>query len=444
MRMGYAVPGDMLFRWSLGLVLSVLAHLGVVAIGLAVGARGFTGPVEVEIAGVSIEQVKDLPLGGPQSGEGKARAPARVRSRAPQAPADGTMAERPGKDDKTTGSTPTDDDAGPAPTSDLGAYAPQGSRLTMLMRLDRLRGTDYAAPVAEMLMRLPDGRDFVTGTGLDLFNDLEALLVATPNPLDASVTFLAVRHHLDDAKVRAALTRVAKASDTTLTWRTQGGRPLAERHPLDARRAWRDDRLIMLAAPGLTVVTPRAYRALLLAPSAPPDGGVAEGTGPDGGGPGVAPSGSMMKGGWATLLTRIDAEEGLMPPDGAVMVNAVDMFKSRAPGPGEAPELYGMPVPAAINAVIGVADAPSLDITAEFKTDGPAQQWETQWPIIQRKLRTHPLLVLSGFSTLVTRAQLEREGRTVRFHLAVSHDETLRLLAMASHFVTNRFGDAPQ
>ena len=430
----------MLLRWSLGLVLSLLAHLGVVAIGLAVGARGFTGPVEIEIAGTTTEEVKDLPLGGPQSGDGKARAPARARSRASQPPADGTMAERPGKDTKTAGSTLTDDDAGPAPTSDLGAYAPQGSRLTLLMRLDRLRGTDYAAPVAEMLMRLPDGRDFVTGTGLDLFTDLEALLVATPNPLDASVTFLAVRHHLDDAKVRAALTRGAKASDYTLTWRTQDGRPIAERHPLEARRRWRDDRLIMLAAPGLTVVTPRAYRALLLAPAAPPDGGVAEGTGPDGG----APSASGFKGGWATLLTRIDAEQGLMPPDGAVMVNAVDMFKSRAPAPGEAPELYGMPIPAAINAVIGIADTPSLDVTAEFKTDAKAQQWETQWPTVQRKLRTHPLLVLSGFSTLVTRAQLEREGRVVRLHVAVSHDETLRLLTMASHFLNNRFGDAPQ
>ena len=133
-----------------------------------------------------------------------------------------------------------------------------------------------------------------------------------------------------------------------------------------------------------------------------------------------------------------------MPPDGAVMVNAVDMFKSRAPAPGEPPVLYGMPIPAAINAVIGIADAPYLDVIAEFKTDAPAQQWEAQWPTVQRKLRTHPLLVLSGFSTLVTRAQLEREGRAVRLHLAVSHDETLRLLAMASHFLTGRFGDAPQ
>ena len=63
---------------------------------------------------------------------------------------------------------------------------------------------------------------------------------------------------------------------------------------------------------------------------------------------------------------------------------------------------------------------------------------------MQRKLRTNPLLVLSGFSPLVTRARLEREGRTVRLHLAVSHDETLRLLGMASHFLTGRYGAAPQ
>jgi len=439
----------MLLRWSLGLVLSVLAHLGVVAIGLAVGARGFTGPVEVEIAGVSLEEVKDLPLGRPQNGPGKARGPARARSLAPETREAGTLGLRPGKDDKTGGSSPNEDEAGPAPTRDLGAYGPEGSRLTVLMRLDRLRGTDYAAPVDELLMRLPDRQDFVSGTGLDLFMDFDALLVATPNPLDPSVTFVAVRHHLDDARVRTALNQAAKASDHTLTWRTQGGRPIAERHARDARQRWQDDRLIVLAAPGLTVVTPRAYRALLLAPGSSPDGGAAEGSGdgpgdPDGGAGASAASTASRKGGWASLLTRIDAEEGLMPSDGAVMVNAVDIFKSRAPVPGEPPVLYGMPVPAGINAVIGVADAPFLDVVAEFKTDAPAEQWQAQWPIIQRKLRTHPLLVLTGFSSLVTRAHLDREGRNVRLHLEVSHDETLRLLAMAARFLTGRYGDAPQ
>jgi hypothetical protein len=438
----------MLLRWSLGLVLSVVAHAAVVVVGLAMGSSPFMGPVEVEIAGVSIEEVKDLPLGRPENGEAKAQARARQRSRAPETPpADGTLASRADKDEKNAGSSPTDDEAGPAPTSDLGAYGPQGSRLTVLMRLDRLRGTDYAAPVDELLIRLPDRRDFVSGTGLDLFMDFDALLVATPNPLDPSVTFLAVRHHLDDAKVRAALNQAAKGSDHTLSWRTQGGRPVAERRARAGGAPRRDDRLIMLAAPGLTVVTPRAYRALLLAPATPPDGGVSDGAvaaagNPDGGGP-PSPSPSPLTGGWATLLTRIDAEEGLMPADGAVMVNAVDIFKSRAPAPGEPPVLYGMPVPTAINAVIGIADAPYLDIVAEFKTEAPAGQWETQWPTVQRKLRTNPLLVLSGFSPLVTRARLEREGRTVRLHLAVSRDETLRLLAMASHFLTGRYGAAP-
>src|SRR5437764_3201246 len=290
----------MLLRWSLGLVLSVLAHLGVVAIGLAVGARGFTGLVEVEIAGVSLEEVKDLPLGRPQSGPGKARAAARARSLAPETREAGTLGLRPGKDDKTGGSSPTEDEAGPAPISDLGAYGPEGSRLTVLMRLDRLRGTDYAAPVDELLTRLPDRRDFISGTGLDLFMDFDALLVATPNPLDASVTFVAVRHHLDDARVRAALNQAARASDHTLTWRTQGGRPIAERHARDARKRWQDDRLIVMAAPGLTVVTPRAYRALLLAPVSSPDGGAAEGSGdgpgdPDGGANAAAASAAPRK-----------------------------------------------------------------------------------------------------------------------------------------------------
>src|SRR5262249_58841334 len=125
-------------------------------------------------------------------------------------------------------------------------------------------------------------------------------------------------------------------------------------------------------------------------------GGVRGGSEPDGGADGSAASGASKKG-WASLLTRIDAEEGLMPADGTVMVNAVDIFKSRAPAPGEPPVLYGMPVPAAINAVIGVADSPFLDLVAEFKTDAPAGQWQTPWPIRQCKLRSDPLLGLPRF-----------------------------------------------
>jgi len=429
----------MLLRASIAVVASVVAHLGMVALALGLGGSGFSLPVEVEVAHMRLEEINDLPRGGPDSGEReRAQARARSRSRGAQSPDEGgTLASRAGKDERTNDSPETEDDAGPAPTSDLGAYGPAGSRLTVLMRLDRLRGTDYAAPVDELLMRLPDRRDLLGGAGANLFNDFDALLVATPNPLDPSATFVAARHHMDEAKLRSVLNQGARATDHALSWRTRGGRPIAERR---ARAGGdpdgRDDRLILLATPRLAVVTSPVYVKLLLAPTAKP----AQASADADGGVVAEPSPETAKPAWGSLLARLDAEEGLMPPDGAVMVNVVDMLKSRAPAPGEPPVFYGMEVPASMNAVIGIADGPFLDVVGEFKAEEPARHWEAQWPTLQRKLRTNPYVMGGGFSGIVAKAKLERDGSRVRIHLAVTHDEALRILAVAQTLLAWRFG----
>lgn len=439
-------------RAGLAVLLSVLAHGGVGALALGLGIEGFSGPVDVELTDVRIEEVKELPLGGTRPGEAEAnRAKARARSRSAEAPATGTLRTPDEEAAPKPGAADGEEASGPAPTSDLGAYGPEGSRFTVLIRLDRLRGTDYRGPVDELLMRLPDRRDLLEGTGLDLFDDFDALLAATPNPLDPTVTFVAARHRLDEGGLKSALNRAARGRDYSLAWRTEGGRPIAERR---ARRGAagpsRDDRLFVLAGPGLAVVTPRAYRSLLLGrapaadepPSSPPadgaDGGAANG---DGGELGRSSAASMS---WAGLLSRIDAEEGLMPSDGAVMINAVDIFKAAgSSSSAESPIFYGMEVPPAVNAVIGVSDSPFLDLVATFKREGPARHWETEWPNIQRKLRTNPLVVLSGFSPLVARAKVTREGQAVRLHLPVTRDETLRLLTFAATRLASRHGELP-
>ncbi len=434
----------MSWRWSLALGLSVLVHLALIALGLGLGARPFTGPVDIEITGMRMDEVKDLPLGGPAGGRGAGHALRRAHHRAPP-PAEGALATKADDRDRAGAAAAAADQDAPAPTGDLSAYGPKGSRLTVLLRLDRLRGTDYAAPVDALLAKLPDRRDLLEGTDLDLFQTFDALLIATPHPLDPSVTFLAARHRLDDATLRAALTRGAKATDRQIAWRTEGGRPVGERRPRGklppGTPPSRDDRLIVLAAPGLAIVTPPAYRALLLAPRAPASpsqGGAAADAGPPGvpGSPGVSPDGGAPEIDWATMLRRIDAEEGLIPPDGVLMVSAVDIFKTANGAGGVPPVLYGMEVPAAMSATVSIDDdTTTLDLEGEFPTEEPARHWEAEWPTIERKLATNPLVMLTGFSSLVSHATLTHDGHTVRVHLSATHEEALRLLGVALHFL---------
>ena len=111
---------------------------------------------------------------------------------------------------------------------------------------------------------------------------------------------------------------------------------IGERRPRAraATRNARDERLIA-AGEGPGHRHAAAYGCCWRRPRSRPDGG-RRGAEPDGGdrtGPAAGPATA-----WASLLARIDAEEGLMPPDGAVMLNAVDMLKpaARAGPPADA------------------------------------------------------------------------------------------------------------
>ncbi|HXJ21792.1 MAG TPA: hypothetical protein VMT03_16325 [Polyangia bacterium] len=413
-------------RWGFALALSVLAHIGLALGLLGAGARPWHGTIDVEITGVSSGQVTELPLGGPPpGGEKRAPAPRRVHHHAAAAQPKETDSEAGQLTEKEQPGQPRapEEGGGPAPTDDLTAYGPRGSRLTVLLRLDRLRASDLAPGIDALLARLPDHQDLLQGTGLDLFKSFDALLIATPHPLDPTVTFLAARHHLESGELRQALTDGARATDRTLAWRADHGRWIGERH---AKRSGqgslvtRDDRLIVLPAQGLVVVTPPAYRALLLAPPARPPPADA-GSDADGGAPGGLD--------WTSLLSRIDAEEGLMPPDGDAMMSAADIFKSAG---GATPLVYGMEVPAAARAVAGMdGDEPFLDLTAQFADEAQARHWETEWPNLRGRLRTNPFVILGGFSAIVGRVTLERDERTIRVHLTATHDETVRLLGVA-------------
>jgi hypothetical protein len=426
-------------RLRLGLALSFVVHALVV--GAVVGWTWLRGAapsrVDVDITGM---ELKDLPLGAPAAG---ATTQPRPRPRAP-APAsvakEGTLATREERGKARAGDDDGVDEAGAGPT-DLGQLGPEGSRFTMLLRLDRLKDTPYAEPVDALLMHMPDRRDLLEGTGLSFYDDFEALLIATPNPLDYTVTFVAARHHVSDAGMRAAVDRGARATGRIVAWRSESGRPWGERRARAGATptpfAARDARLIVLPAPGLVVVTPPAYRALLLAPArkpalaradggvpGPADGGASEGA--DGGEREAAPSPS-----WAALLRRIDAETGLLPENAVAMASAVDLFQRR----GNAPLVFlgvELELPRSLAVVLGVEPEPFIEITATFGSEAEARRWEATWPVLKGKLRTNPYVVLGGLSPLVARLTSTRDGSAVRLRLTATEEETVRLLQVAA------------
>jgi len=461
-------------RWSLGVALSLAAH-GVVVGGWAAyllisGLSFDRGPVDVEITGMRLDEIHDLPLGARPAGAEPSTASARpkARRRAPKPPAPeagqlATAAVAPDKEDKS-GPVEAEDEAEGAPpqVKNVSEYGPEGSRLTVLLRTDRLRQTPYVQAVDGILRRLPDRADLLKGTGLDIYQAFDAILIATPNPMDDAVTFLAARHHLKDADMRSVLEAGARETGHVLTWRTEGRRPVAERRVKNAPPgAHRDDRLLILPAQGLIVVTPPVYRSLLLKPRPrPAAAGADAGAGGerDAGGDGAAADAGASpdagaageREGWADLLRRIDAEDGVMPQDAIAMLSAVDLFNARGLQRGltvpqhprerprdptgaarAAPAMFmGLEIPHVLTIVAGVDSSPFLNVTAEFADEDQAIHWERSWPTLHQRLRLNPYVVLGGFSALVAAVELKREGSTIKLHLSASELDTMRVLEL--------------
>jgi len=480
-------------RLSLAVALSVGAHAALLAAALGSSLIGAwpTAPVEIEIAGMKAEDVTDLPLGvaAPVAAPPPAAPPPPTATAEPGPPRPRRREPKPRLADDSAAPEDLARTPPPRPQS-VRSYGPAGSRVTALVRVDRLRGTPYASSVDALLLRLPDRRDLLEGTSLDLYRDVDALLIATPNPLDPAVTFLAVRHRLADGALREALDRGARATGRILKWRTERGRPLAERLRAATTPAgasdWRgrDERLILLPAPRLAVVTPPAYRSLILRGAAAVrparrDGGPGAGQGGAGGvggsaaggtsgGPGGASGadlGETASGGtrdehadWAALVRRIDAEDSIMPPDAVVMFSAEDIFGApRAGGGGRAVAgtrgsvdddggsrsrgaILGLPAPRLLTATLGITPEPFSNADLTFFEEREAAQWEAAWPELRQKLRSNPLVVLTGFSGLLGRITVERAGAVVHVHIQATEMELVRLLQLLS---TQMFAASP-
>jgi hypothetical protein len=455
-------------RSLLALTVSLAVHLAVLAGAVAFGLwHTFSLVPSVRMQAISVDVVKDLPFGArPSNQPGPGSVPhvvaAKPRHRVAVAhegvaiPSSPDAGAAPANPDAMAakGSDGGGVDGGRRRPGDLRENGPEGSRLLALLRLDRLRASpDHDATIAsvdQLLKLLPDRHRLIDDTGFDLYRDFDSLLIATPNPADDAVTFLAARHRLTDAALKAGLDRGAKAARKLIEWRPVDGRPVGIRRPAQSPSAPtaaldRDDRILALPEPSLAIIAPPAYAALLLGSAAParpdssPDAGVA---GESGANPSHKPAGRTS---WRDLVARLDAEDSAMPEDAAFMMTATHLLfpggasgyvvpSTRGASDDTPPRPVGNaagPVPETITLVVG-AEAPFIEIIAEFNSAADADQWERDLPTWKHKLLANPLVLLSGFSALVGRAQPSRDGNTLQVRADTTADELRRLLTLAT------------
>lgn len=157
--------------------------------------------------------------------------------------------------------------APPGAGSNLLAYFPQGEVVTLLVRLDRFRGTQWAQRMEAVVRPMPDYQAIIGNRNV-LFSDLfDVLVISSPRPQDVAATTLVGRYGGPDAKIRRFLSH----AQARVAWRSVRGGAVGRRlrSPLVLAH---DRRVFLIPYPGMVMLTPPKYLGPLLAPSRTPVG----------------------------------------------------------------------------------------------------------------------------------------------------------------------------
>ena len=109
--------------------------------------------------------------------------------------------------------------------ANLLAYFPPGHTISVLVRFDRLRGTEWAPAAEELFRPMPDYQGLFGTRSADLATKLDMLVISTPRPRDATATTLVMKTPL----ARAAVRDLLASSTTPIKWSASRGGALGTR-----------------------------------------------------------------------------------------------------------------------------------------------------------------------------------------------------------------------
>ncbi len=141
-----------------------------------------------------------------------------------------------------------------------GKIADANANIRLILYTERMRVHPLARRVGSMLSQAYQWRDFFGPSGIDPIQDVDRILIAGPELRDSSQVVAVMQYNVSDERMRAAVDALVQR-DTNGEWLDAGA-------PAARARADRADRLFVMPAPKLIVVTPPSAErhALALSP----------------------------------------------------------------------------------------------------------------------------------------------------------------------------------
>jgi hypothetical protein len=315
--------------------------------------------------------------------------------------------------------------------ANLLAYFPPGHVVSVLVRFDRMRGSEWATASEQLFRPMPDYRGLFGDRDAGIANKLDMLVISSPRPRDATATTLVMHTTQSRAQIRDLL------ASNPIAWSAAKGGMLGKRaklYPGDVRvvlSPWQGWYVLAPPAdlPGLTTAASGNIEALETKAKLPP---------------------------WLATIRTIDKEAGGPDKRGPALVMTVGEppsgTKPAASGRYRLPDVglgvTSLPVPQRISLAMelvkqgwlvrgNIVFATETDAAEVVKVLQDAQQKVTDSHVLSALLRRqHVLNVVAGLS-------LQRTGARVSYATSLSIADARAVLAAAAVTLGEYFQGAP-
>jgi hypothetical protein len=137
--------------------------------------------------------------------------------------------------------------------------ADSNANVRITLYTERIRQNPLGARLGPLLGSLYQWRDFFGPAGVDPIRDIDQIYIVGPQLRDSSNVVAILRHHLPQAKMRAAIDRIVVADKLGGQW-LDAGVPVASAHADGSER-----RFVLANAETVVVTPPSAYAATVAA-----------------------------------------------------------------------------------------------------------------------------------------------------------------------------------